>query len=59
MVEKTHSSDLGNSISVFITVLNHKDASSKNYQAEEKMDWMVLNDDGEVGNHGWEMGRRG
>lgn len=55
MADKIHNSHPGNGISVFITVYNQKDASSKTYQAGEKMDWMQLNDDGEGGNQGWEM----
>lgn len=52
MVQKTHSSRPGNSISVFIIVSKQKDASSEKHQAEEKMDRTQLNDDGEGGNGG-------
>lgn len=53
MVQKTHSSRPGNSVSVFIIVSKQKDASSEKHQAEEKMDRTQLNDDGEGGNGGW------
>lgn len=52
MVQKTHSSRPGNSISVFIIASKQKDASSEKHQAEEKMDRTQLNDDGEGGNGG-------
>lgn len=59
MVEKSHSSHSGNSISVFITVSNQKDASSKSHQAGKKMDWMQINDDGEGGKQAWKMRVKG
>lgn len=59
MVEKSCSSHSGNSISVFITVSNQKDASSKSHQPGKKMDQMQINDDREGGNQGWKMKIKG